>query len=68
MTVESLEVAKEIVEEDPQGVIAVYEYNHAITGKQLWSVEHYVNRGSTEASGYVINPRLIYTPEMGWFK
>jgi hypothetical protein len=66
MTVKSLEVAKEIVGEDPEGVIAVYEYNHAITGEELWSVEHWVNRGATEASGYVCNPRLVYTKEGGW--
>lgn len=66
MTVESLETAKAIVEEDPQGVCAVYQYTHAITTKTLYSIEHPINRGSTEASGYVCNPRLIYTPELGW--
>lgn len=66
MTVESLKTAKEIVEEDPSSVCAVYVYNHAITSKELYSIEHQINRGSTEASGYVVNPRLIYTPENGW--
>lgn len=66
MTVDNLETAKKLVEEDPQGVCAVYRYTHAITGKTLYSVEHPINRGSTEAFGYVCNPCLIYTPELGW--
>jgi hypothetical protein len=66
MTVHDLDVAKEIVSEDPQGVCAVYEYTHAITNEKLYSIEHPINRGATEASGYVINPRIIYTPELGW--
>lgn len=66
MTVESLDTAKSIVLEDPQGICAVYKYNHAITGKELYSIESVINRGSTEASGYVCNPCIIYTPELGW--
>jgi hypothetical protein len=66
MTVESLDTARAVVAEDPVGVAAVYEYHHAVTGKRLYSVEHPVNRGATEASGYVLSPRLIYTKEGGW--
>lgn len=66
MTVETLETAKKIVEEDPDGVAAVYKYTHATTRKTLYSVEHPINRGSTESSGYVCNPQLIYTKENGW--
>lgn len=66
MTVESLETAKKIVTEAPDMIAAVYQYNHAITGKTLYSIESTINRGATESSGYVINPRIIYTPENGW--
>lgn len=65
MTVTSLEVAKELVQEIGNAV-AVYEYLHATTHKKLWSVEIPVSEGSTIRSEYVMYPRLIYTPEGGW--
>lgn len=66
MTVDNLETAKNIVSEAPDMVAAVYEYTHAITGQKLYSVESSINRGATESSGFVINPRIIWTPENGW--
>lgn len=66
MTVEDLKTAKKIVEEAPDMVACIYEYHHAITNKKLYSIESIINRGATELSGYVINPRIIYTPENGW--
>lgn len=66
MTVESIETAKNIVIEDPNGVVAVYSYTHAITNKTLYSIESHYTRGATESSGMCCNIRLIYTPENGW--
>jgi hypothetical protein len=60
MTVHSLDTARKIVEEDPDGVYAVYEYRHVISGDKLWSVESYVNQGSTLCSPYCDNVRVIY--------
>lgn len=49
MTVETLETARAIVNEDPT-VEAVFEYTHAVTGKKLWSVEHESTLGACLAS------------------
>jgi hypothetical protein len=66
-TVESLDVAQRIVEEDLEGVVAVYEYRSVYCpDKKLYSVEFWTNRGATVRSGYTINPQLIYTKEAGW--
>jgi hypothetical protein len=66
MTVHSLETAREIVVEDPEGVVAVYEYTYAISGEWLWSVEHWTNCGATLTSSYVVGPKLVYDQEEGW--
>lgn len=66
MTVESLEVAKEVVNEANGGIEVVYEYFHAITMKKLWSLESRYELGNTERSEYVSRPRIIYTRENGW--
>jgi hypothetical protein len=67
MTVETLEAATRITEESPDTVAAIYEYIHAITGKKLWSVESWSNKGCTLESGMVLCPRLIYDGyEMEW--
>jgi hypothetical protein len=66
VTVESLEIAKAVVGEMGADAAAAYEYRHAVTGKKLWSVETDHTRGTTEASGCVSTPRLIYTREQGW--
>ncbi len=59
MTVESLETVKALLIEDPQGFVAVWEYQHAITGKMLWSVERSPGLAATQ-SPYVRNPKLIF--------
>lgn len=58
MTVESLEVAKKLVEEEPR-IFSVWEYRHAITGKKLWSASFGVGL-EIVVSEYVADPRLIY--------
>lgn len=65
MTVYSLDVAKEIVAEDPS-VLVVYEYSHLISGKILWSIEHEYTFGNTLISPYVVRPRVVYQRGEGW--
>lgn len=65
MTVESLQVAKNCIIEAPDLFEVVYEYIHSITGKKLYSLETPTIRGRTEASQYVLNPRIIWTKGNG---
>lgn len=67
MTVEHLDTAKSIVEEDPDGIVAVYAYQSVYhRDKTLYSVEHWTQAGCTLRSSYVSQPKLIYTKEGGW--
>jgi hypothetical protein len=66
MTVHSLDTARKMVEEAPDSIYAVYEFTHAISREKLWSVESYVNQGSTLRSPYCDDARLIYA-EGRWF-
>lgn len=66
-TVETLETAQNIVVEAPEGVATIYEYTHAITGKKLYSIEHWTNRGCTLESGMCLCPMKIYDGyDMEW--
>jgi hypothetical protein len=67
MTIESLDTAHAIVDEDPNGVVAVYEYRHTETGKKLWSVEHRTQVGCTLRSPNVSECRQVYQKGRGWF-
>jgi hypothetical protein len=58
MTVESLDAVKELIAEDQAFVAAVFEFRHAVTGKQLWAIESEQSRGSTLASSYVTEAKL----------
>ncbi len=69
MTVESLETARNLVEDVPDIVAAVYRYTHAITGKTLYSVESWMTRGTTLASHMVLDARMIYDVyDMVWME
>lgn len=68
MTVESLDTVKKIIEEANGLVEVVYKYNHAITEKELYSIENHITRGNTLRSGYCLNPRIVYDKDEGWLE
>lgn len=66
MTVRDLDTVLEMIKEDQSFVEVVYQYQNAASGETLYSVETKNSLGVTESSGFVSNPRIIYTKQGGW--
>ncbi len=60
MTVHTLEAARKTVHESPDLISGIYEYVHAVTGKNLWSIETWMNQGSTLRSPMCLYAKLVY--------